>query len=143
MSSTSIAACTTCRIRDSVPVTAGVGRRRGSCDHPLARIVESTGTDFADVTTAAVPVAVDLWAPWCCPCRTVGPLVEQIGVKLALRPKIVKVNVDTAPQISDQCRVQGIPTLPPDDREGVRRVGALPEHALRARLDDQLATSNR
>ncbi len=90
-----------------------------------------------------MPVLVDPWAPWCGPSRTVGPLVEQVDVDLAGRLKVVKVNVDTAPQISQQYRVQGIPTLLllRDSREVGRRVGALPEHALRAWVDPELARS--
>ena len=47
-------------------------------------------------------VLVDLWAPWCGPCRTIGPMVEQVGRQLAGRLKVVKVNVDLAPAISRQ-----------------------------------------
>jgi thioredoxin-like negative regulator of GroEL len=100
MSPTTIVACTNCGTRNRVPVTAAGAPRCGSCHRPLAWIVESTGTDFADVTTAPVPVLVDLWAPWCGPC------------------------------------------LLRDGREVGRRVGALPEHALRAWVDDELARSS-
>lgn len=104
-------------------------------------MVEATGGDFADIAQSPVLVLVDLWAPWCGPCRTIGPLVEQAGRDLAGRLKVVKVNVDVAPEISQRYGVQGIPTLLllRDGREVGRQVGALPGHALRSWIDKELA----
>ena len=110
----------------------------------LPWLVEATSGDFAGIVASPVLVLVDLWAPWCGPCRTIGPLVEQAGKDLAGRLKVVKVNVDVAPEISQQFGVQGIPTLLPSraGREVSRQVGALPGHALRAWIDGGLARSS-
>jgi len=110
----------------------------------LPWLVEATSGDFAGIVASSVLVLVDLWAPWCGPCRTIGPLVEQAGKDLAGRLKVVKVNVDVAPEISQQFGVQGIPTLLllRAGREVSRQVGALPGHALRAWIDGELASSS-
>lgn len=106
-------------------------------------MVEAVGADLASIVDSPLLVLIDLWAPWCGPCRTIGPLVEQAGKDLAGRLKVVKVNVDVAPEISQQFGVKGIPTLLliRDGREVSRQVGALPDHALRAWIDGELNRS--
>lgn len=86
--------------------------------------------------SATVPVVVDLWAPWCGPCRVLSPLVARAAERHAGHLKVVTVNVDEAPGISRRFGVQGIPTLLVL-REGqavARQVGALSEEALEAWL---------
>jgi len=98
---------------------------------------------MADVTDATfeadvlershdVPVVVDLWAPWCGPCRMVAPGVERAASEFAGRLKVVKVNVDHAPGVSARFGVQGIPTLLVlrDGEPVARQVGALPPDQL-------------
>ena len=141
MSDSSIVSCPGCGTRNRVPGTATGTPRCAACHVPLPWVVEAGGDAFAAAVRSSVPVLVDLWAPWCGPCRTVGPLVEQAAADLAGRLKVVKVNVDLAPEISRQFGVQGIPTLLllRDGREVSRQVGALPGHALRAWIDGELA----
>lgn len=87
-----------------------------------------------------MPVLVDLWAPWCGPCRTISPALEEIARACAGKVKLVKINVDESPQIAERHGVQGIPTLLVLDHGNVvaRRTGAAPEPALRAWLDEAL-----
>ena len=107
-------------------------------------MVEATEDDFTEVSNASILVLVDLWAPWCGPCRTISPILEQAAADLAGALKVVKVNVDVASEISQRFGVQGIPTLLllRDGREVSRQVGALPGHALRAWIDTELARNS-
>jgi len=137
---TVVVPCATCGTRNRVPSVAKGSPRCASCHAALPWVVEALEADFASVTQAPVLVLVDLWAPWCGPCRTIGPLIEQAAVDLAGRLKVVKVNVDLAPDISRRFGVQGIPTilLLRDGNEVARQVGALPGHALRSWIDAEL-----
>ena len=85
---------------------------------------------------------VDLWAPWCGPCRAVSPALENLARDRAGRIKLVKVNVDESPVTAGRFGVQGIPTLLVLDKGTVvaRQTGAAPESALRDWLDKALDT---
>ncbi len=79
-----------------------------------------------------LPVLVDLWAPWCGPCRMVAPILEKIAVKYAGKLKIIKVNVDDNPVTQARYRAMSIPTmvLLRNGREMARKVGAMPQPEL-------------
>ena len=96
----SIVSCASCGTRNRVPATASGIPNCGSCHRPLRWLVEAGEADFAAVVLTSTLVLVDLWAPWCGPCRTIGPLIEQVAADLAGRLKVVKVNVDEAPGLS-------------------------------------------
>ena len=85
--------------------------------------------------TAAV--VVDLWAPWCGPCKTLGPIIEKVVDATKGRVVLVKVNVDENPQISEAFRVQSIPAVFALQGGAVvnRFVGALPEHEVQSFID--------
>lgn len=64
-----------------------------------------------DVVESTVPVLLDLWAPWCGPCRAIAPVLEEMATAYAGRLTIGKINVDEEPQLAAQFGVRGIPTM--------------------------------
>jgi thioredoxin 2 len=104
-------------------------------------VVDTSDADFTAVADGStIPVLVDMWAPWCGPCRRVSPALEQLATELAGKLKLVKVNADEAPELSRRFEVQAIPTLVlmHHGQVIVTQVGAAPVPALRSWLRDHL-----
>jgi thioredoxin 2 len=107
-----VVTCPDCGKKNRVPAVAPGRPRCAQCHHDLPWIADAGDADFAAVVEQSpLPVVVDLWAPWCGPCRMISPALEDVATRLRGRMKLVKVNVDDNPATSQRFRVQGIPML--------------------------------
>ena len=106
----------------------------------VGAMVDATDATFEDVVlqrSSEVPVVVDLWAPWCGPCTTLGPIIERVVAATDGAVDLAKVNVDENPAISASFRVQSIPAVFAV-RDGAvvdQFIGAQPEAAVQAFVD--------
>ena len=135
--------CGNCGAKNRVPAVAEGAPRCGKCGTPLRWVVDASDDEFRAVADhASLPVLVDVWAPWCGPCRMVSPALEKLAGELAGKLKLVKVNADDNPAVSRRFEVQSIPTLVLLDRGTVvdTKIGALPEPQLRSWLESKLPT---
>jgi thioredoxin 2 len=134
-----IVTCPNCQHRNRVPAAAKGIPRCGKCRQPLPWIVDAGDSDFAEVVEqGTIPVLVDLWAPWCGPCRLISPVLEQLAIEKAGEVKLVRVNADEAPELSRRFNIASIPTLLVL-REGqvvAERIGAASAPTLRPWLED-------
>lgn len=137
-----IVVCPVCSKKNRVPAAASGYPRCGNCHSPLPWIVPADDSDFGAVAEkSSVPVLLDLWAPWCGPCRMVSPALENLARQYAGRIKLVKVDVDRAPATAGRFGVEGIPTLIllQGGTVRARQTGASAEPALRKWLDQGLS----
>src|SRR6266496_4073641 len=103
-----------------------------------ANIAVATDADFdREVLESKLPVLVDFWAPWCGPCRTLAPAVEDMAEEFAGKLRVVKVNVDDAPEIAKRYAVGSIPMLAvfKSGRLHERKVGVPPGDMNSAMVD--------
>jgi len=104
-------------------------------------VIDISDQNFEDeVLKSTLPVMVDLWAPWCAPCRMVAPVVEKLAEKYDTRFKFYRLNVDENPQTASTYRIMSIPTLMffKDGKVVDTVIGAVPEGALQLKIEELL-----
>ncbi|HXD30341.1 MAG TPA: thioredoxin [Pyrinomonadaceae bacterium] len=148
MAEKQIVRCNACGAQNRVDidkVQQGNGPVCGRCKQPLPLgdrrgdkpVIVSDSTFAAEVEGSPLPVLLDLWAPWCAPCRFIAPVVEELASELAGRVRVAKLNVDDNPITAGRLNVRNIPTLVilRSGKEVDRLVGVIPKAEIRQRLE--------
>ena len=103
-------------------------------------IQQLTDSNFESTINGGKPVFIDFWAPWCGPCRVIGPIVEELAPSYAGRAVFAKMNVDDNPSVPQTLGVTSIPTLMmfKNGKLVDRTVGAIPKGQLQQFIDRNL-----
>jgi thioredoxin 2 len=136
--------CPACGANNRVPlekIAGGLEPVCGRCKTPLTVPTHPftiTDANFAaEVERSALPVLLDLWAPWCPPCHMIAPTIEELTSELAGRVKVGKLNIDQNPATTARFNVRSIPTLLvlKNGKEIERLVGAFPKPEIMRKLE--------
>src|SRR5262249_19492252 len=140
--------CPSCGTTNRVPlekVQRGLAPVCGRCRAPLpvqVGPVTVTEANFAaEIERSPLPVLLDLWVPWCGPCRMIAPVIDQLASEMAGRVRFAKLNVDENPTVAARFNVSSIPTLLvlKAGREVDRIVGVQPRTEIVRRLERIIA----
>ena len=141
MADTGIAVCPSCGTKNRTPVSATGKPRCAKCQADLPWLVPADDSTIDSALDASPVVILDLWAPWCGPCRQVAPVVERLSRDFAGKLKVVKVNVDDSPRTAQRFAATSIPMLVLLDRGAVidTTVGAQPGPVMHRWVESALA----
>ena len=139
-SASQITTCPSCGAKNRVPAAVKGKPTRALYKKPIPWIADATDVSLAGVLDTKVLVLVDLWAPWCGPCRMVAPILEKLAQSYAGSLKVVKFNVDDNLGPAQKYDASSIPTLVMVRNGQVidRVIGAQPEPVLAAKIDQHL-----
>jgi thioredoxin 2 len=144
MAETQLIRCPSCGATNRVPqekVDQGLAPVCGRCKTPLPAhpgpVTVTDATFSAEVERSPVPVLLDLWAPWCAPCRMIAPVIDELASQMGGRVRFAKLNVDENPATAARFKVNSIPTLLvlKGGREIDRLVGVQPKPEIVRRLE--------
>jgi len=133
--------CASCRTKNRIPSDkAGMIAKCGKCGAAINteellidNVVIVTDKDFDKwVIRSPLPVLIDCWAPWCGPCKMIGPIIEELASEYRGRVRVCKLNVDENPQVSSRFQIKSIPTMLIFDNGQLKEslVGALPKQQI-------------
>lgn len=106
----------------------------------MAIVEVTTATFEAEVLKSDIPVLLDLWAPWCGPCKALTPIIEKLEAEVGDKAKICKLNIDENPEIASKYSIMSIPTLLIFSKGVVAEqlVGLMPQAKIMAKLQAHL-----
>ena len=151
MSDTLLISCPACGATNRVPqgkIEHGLEAICGRCKTPLpvqpvyTKPVTVTDATFkSQVEDSPLPVLLDIWAPWCPPCKVIAPVIDELAEEMAGRVRFAKLNADENPVTTVRFKAMSIPTLVlfKGGKEVDRLVGAQPKSEIVRRLERAIA----
>lgn len=140
--------CPACAAANRIPAARDpAGAKCGRCGTALFQgaptEVDAAGLQVHRRANLGLPILLDVWAPWCGPCRSMAPHFAAAAARLEPRVRLLKLNADEAPEASAALRVSGIPTLilMKDGQELARQAGAMTTDQITAWVNQALAAA--